>query len=309
MSGRAGSTGLKRCTDRYSANNTGPTVNAARCNADGARNPQAATVSRRRSGDAARLQPASSAASGPSAASPSRTASQGAMPASIGLALSSTQRPGPRRTATTARTRPPTSRLATPEPSESAGTTSAPRAIGASAPGAERVSGTRAAASCMSTRTSESQRSVAPRPARRNAANPAPPTQPLERRGGKRGCRGVHQRRGPVVDLEPLRESGKGGERPRPDQELKQVVPAAGPGHGRDDRQVPSGGGRVAGRENPLEASARPSGGGGREQGGRRQGDECSPPRGRTRRHRVAPSRRSSSRAVAPAARAGSTGA
>src|SRR2546421_519535 len=303
MSGRAGSTGLKRCTDRYSANNTGPTVNAARCNADGARNPQAATVSRRRSGDAARLQPASSAASGPSAASPSRTASQGAMPASIGLALSSTQRPGPRRTATTARTRPPTSRLATPEPSESAGTTSAPRAIGASAPGADRVSGTRADAVPAVT-IEQRHEPPLPRP-----AHGALPTQPLERRGGKRGCRGVHQRRGPVVDLEPDRESGKGGERPRPDQELKQVVPAAGPGHGRDDRQVPSGGGRVAGRENPLEASARPSGGGGREQGGRRQGDECSPPRGRTRRHRVAPSRRSSSRAVAPAARAGSTGA
>src|SRR5438105_9183807 len=60
MSGRAGSTGLNRCTDRYKANSSGATVNARRCSADGARKPHAAKVSSRCRGDVARLQPASS---------------------------------------------------------------------------------------------------------------------------------------------------------------------------------------------------------------------------------------------------------
>ena len=178
MKGRAGSAGLNRCTDRYTANSTGPAVNATRCSADGARNPQAATVSRRCRGDAVRLQPASSAATGPSATRPSRRTSQGAAPASSGRARSSIQRPGPRRTATTARTTPATSRRTTPAPSDSAGTTSAPRAMDPRLAGALRVSGTRAIASCMSSRASESQSSVAARPARRTSANIAAPSRP-----------------------------------------------------------------------------------------------------------------------------------
>src|SRR5207247_2469057 len=91
----------------YSARSSGTKQKAARWRAEGARNPHAATISRRGRGAVAVLHAANRVPNGPSAAKPSRIGSQTAVPASPGLARSSTQRPAARRTATTPRRRPP----------------------------------------------------------------------------------------------------------------------------------------------------------------------------------------------------------
>ena len=148
--GSAGSARLQRCNDRYRANRTGATEKTARWSAEGVRNPHAATVSRSRCGRAASrsAHAASATASGPNNAKPSVTASHPAVAASPGGARSSAQRPGPRRTATTARGAPATvCRHASPPALSPPAASSAPRAIAASVASDVRVAGRRATAS------------------------------------------------------------------------------------------------------------------------------------------------------------------
>ena len=103
------------------------------------------------------------------------TGSQTSVPASAGGVRSSTQRPGARRTATAAFRTPPAARRHAVEGLESPGTISAPRARGERPAGALRISGLRAAASCIRSRVSYNQRSVASPAAPRRSANTATP--------------------------------------------------------------------------------------------------------------------------------------
>src|SRR5207245_1994531 len=218
---------------------------------------------RRGRGALAVLHAANSAPRGPSAARASMTGSQPAVPASPGRARSSTQRPGARRTATAALGTPPAARRHAAAGPESPGTISAPRASVVRPAGALRTSGIRAAASCIRSRVSYSQRSVASPAAPRTSANTATPnsaaTMPYGPKLWRQGRSGrAHQRRSGVVDLEPSREPRQLLERPGPDEQLRQVVPgAASAGRcGGHDREVRGGGSGVTRREGALVASA-----------------------------------------------------
>src|SRR5207248_11098344 len=95
--GRAESLRLQRCTDRYSTHSIGAKEKTPRCNAEGARNPHAATVSRRRCGRWPARSPhaASATARGPTRARPTVSANQPAIqPSPVpGAERSSAHRP------------------------------------------------------------------------------------------------------------------------------------------------------------------------------------------------------------------------